>query len=152
AEILTGGRKTYGMNLIGGVRRDIWKNERVEVLRLVAELRAELADLVDIMVNTTNFAARTRGVGRLDPEVARNFSAVGPNLRGSGFRRDTRRCHPYAAYGRIPWEVIAQDGCDVLSRQLVRAAEVSESLNIIERCLEDMPPGPVLVEGFDYKP
>ncbi|HEY8414336.1 MAG TPA: hydrogenase large subunit [Thermaerobacter sp.] len=152
AEILTGGRKTYGLNLIGGVRRDILKNERAEVLRLAGELRAEVSDLIDIMVNTTNFVARTKGVGRLDPEVARSFSAVGPNLRGSGFRRDTRRCHPYAAYHRVPWEVIAKDGCDVLSRQLVRAAEVFESLNIIERCLEDLPPGPVLAKGFAYKP
>lgn len=152
AEILTGGRKTYGMNLIGGVRRDILKEERDQVLRLVSEMRTDLDELLDIMVNTTNFISRTKGVGRLDPKVARDYSPVGPNLRGSGFARDTRMTHPYAAYDRITWNVISKDGCDVLSRQLVRAAELFQSLDIIEKCLSEMPPGPVLVEGFSYKP
>ncbi|MDI3257102.1 MAG: hydrogenase large subunit, partial [Kyrpidia sp.] len=152
AEILTGGRKTYGMNLIGGVRRDILKEERKQVLQLITEMRSDLNELLDILVNTTNFISRTKGVGRLDPKVARDYSPVGPNLRGSGFARDTRMTHPYGAYDRVPWNVISKDGCDVLSRQLVRAAEVFESFQIIERCLNEMPPGPVLVEGFAYKP
>jgi formate hydrogenlyase subunit 5 len=152
AEILTGGRKTYGINLIGGVRRDILKEEREQVLRLVSEMRADLEELLDIMVNTTNFISRTKGVGRLDPKVARDYSPVGPNLRGSGFARDARMTHPYAAYDRVAWDVISKDGCDVLSRQLVRAAELFQSLNIIEKCLIEMPPGPILVEGFAYKP
>ncbi|OIQ60043.1 formate hydrogenlyase subunit 5 precursor [Moorella thermoacetica] len=152
AEILTGGRKTYGMNLIGGVRRDILKEERDQVLRLIAEIRVELDELLDLLLNTTNFISRTQGVGRLDPGVARDFSPVGPNMRGSGYARDTRADHPYGAYDRVPWDVISRDGCDVLSRELVRAAELYESLKIIERCLAEMPPGPVLVEGFAYKP
>ncbi|BCV20534.1 NADH-quinone oxidoreductase subunit C [Moorella sp. Hama-1] len=152
AEILTGGRKSYGMNLIGGVRRDILKEERDQVLRLIAELRSELDDLLDMLVNTPNFVSRTQGVGRLDPKVARDFSPVGPNIRGSGYTRDTRADHPYGAYDRVSWNVISKNGCDVLSRQLVRAAELYESFQIIERCLDAMPPGPVLVEGFTYKP
>ncbi len=31
AELLTGARKTYGLNLIGGVRRDIFKEDRIRV-------------------------------------------------------------------------------------------------------------------------
>ncbi|WP_422392892.1 NADH-quinone oxidoreductase subunit C [Neomoorella thermoacetica] len=152
AEILTGGRKTYGINLIGGVRRDIFKEERDQVLRLIAEIRTELDELLDILVNTPNFISRTQGVGRLERQVARDFSPVGPNMRGSGYARDTRADHPYGAYDRVSWEVISKDGCDVLSRELVRAAELYESFNIIERCLTEMPPGPVLTEGFAYKP
>src|SRR5476649_2407471 len=41
AELLTGARKTYGMNLIGGVRRDIMKEQRLKTLLLVAEMRAD---------------------------------------------------------------------------------------------------------------
>ncbi|APC09426.1 NADH-quinone oxidoreductase subunit C [Neomoorella thermoacetica] len=152
AEILTGGRKTYGINLIGGVRRDIFKEERDQVLRLIAEIRTELDELLDILINTPNFISRTQGVGRLERQVARDFSPVGPNMRGSGYARDTRADHPYGAYDRVSWEVISKDGCDVLSRELVRAAELYESFNIIEKCLTEMPPGPVLTEGFAYKP
>ncbi|PTQ51873.1 MAG: Hydrogenase-4 component G [Hydrogenibacillus schlegelii] len=152
AEILTGGRKNYGVNLIGGVRRDILKEEREKVLRLVSEMRADLKEILDILMNTTNFVSRTKGVGRLDSKIARDYSAVGPVVRGSGFVRDTRADHPYGAYDRVSWNVISENECDVLSRSLVRAEEVFQSLNIIERCLNEMPPGPVLVEGFDYKP
>ena len=42
AELLTGSRKTYGMNLIGGVRRDILKEQRTLTLQLLAELRDEV--------------------------------------------------------------------------------------------------------------
>lgn len=152
AEILTGGRKTYGMNLVGGVRRDILKEERDQILRLITELRKELDELLDILINTPNFLMRTRGVGKLERDVARDFSPVGPNMRGSGYARDNRADHPFAAYDRVPWEVISKDGCDVLSRELVRAGELYQAFNIIERCLQDMPPGPILVEGFSYKP
>ena len=33
---------------------------------------------------------RTVGIGRLDPEIARDFSNVGPMVRASGHARDTR--------------------------------------------------------------
>jgi Ni,Fe-hydrogenase III large subunit len=35
---------------------------------------------------------------------------------------------------------------------LVRAEEFYESLSIVEFCLNNMPEGPVLAEGFDYQP
>jgi len=152
AEILTGARKTYGMNLVGGIRRDILKDEKQQCLQLIKELRAEVNDLLDILVNTPNIVERTAGVGVLDPGVARDFSPVGPNVRGSGFSRDTRSDHAYCAYGLVPWTVISKDGNDVLSRTLIRAEEWYESAKIVEECLNTMPEGPILVEGFEYKP
>jgi formate hydrogenlyase subunit 5 len=84
--------------------------------------------------------------------VARDYSPVGPTLRGSGFARDTRVTHPYAAYDRVPWTTISKTGCDVLSRTLIRAEEFFGSLSLVEYCLETMPVGPILTEGFHYKP
>lgn len=152
AEILTGGRKTYGINVVGGVRRDILGDDREKALRLLAQIRSDFRDVLNILLETPNFFNRTRAVGRLDPDVARNFSPVGPNLRGSGYKRDTRADHAYAAYPHVPWQVITKDGCDVLSRVLVRAEEVEQSLNILEACLSDLPSGPILATGFSHKP
>jgi Ni,Fe-hydrogenase III large subunit/Ni,Fe-hydrogenase III component G len=152
AELLTGTRKTYGMNLIGGVRRDILKEQRIQSLQLCAELRKEVSDLVGILLETPNIVQRTKNVGRLEPQVAREYSPVGPTLRGSGFARDIRVIHPYCAYDRVPFTQIYKDGCDVLGRTLVRAEEFFESLSVVERCLDTMPEGPVLVEGFAYHP
>jgi formate hydrogenlyase subunit 5 len=152
AELLTGTRKTYGMNLIGGVRRDILKEQRIQTLQWIKELRTEVNDLIAILLETPFIVQRTLGIGRLDPQVARDYSPVGPTLRGSGFDRDIRVIHPYAAYDRVPWKTTYKDGCDVLARTLIRAEEFFESLSMVERCLETMPEGPVLVEGFNYKP
>jgi Ni,Fe-hydrogenase III large subunit len=152
AELLTGTRKTYGMNLIGGVRRDILKEQRVQILQYCKELRQEVTVLVNMLLETPNIAQRTAGIGRLEPNVARDYSPVGPTLRGSGFNRDTRVIHPYVAYDRVPWKTTYKDGCDVLSRTLIRAEEFFESLSMVEHCLEEMPEGPVLVERFNYKP
>ena len=152
AELLTGSRKTYGVNLIGGVRRDILKDQRTTTLQLLGELRTEAATLVNILLETPNIVQRTQNIGRLEPQVARDYSPVGPTLRGSGFARDIRVIHPYCAYDRVPWTVIAKDGCDVLSRTLIRAEEFFESVSMVVRCLDAMPEGPVLTEGFTYKP
>lgn len=152
AELLTGTRKTYGMNLIGGVRRDILKEQRVQTLQWITELRKEVADLVAMLLETPFIVQRTAGVGRLEVQVARDYSPVGPTLRGSGFARDIRVIHPYCAYDRVPWNLSYKDSCDVLARTLIRAEEFFESLSMVERCLDQMPPGPVLTEGFRYTP
>ena len=152
AELLTGARKTYGMNLIGGIRKDILKEERTQVLNWIAELRVEVTRLVDILLNTPNIVQRTAGIGMLEPKVARDYSPVGPNLRGSGFHRDIRVIHPYCAYDKVPWTTISKTGCDVLSRTLIRAEEFFVSLDMVAKCLETIPEGPILTEGFAYKP
>lgn len=152
AEILTGTRKTYGMNLIGGVRRDILKDQSDQALALLAEVRAEAARLIAVLLDTPNILQRTQNIGRLEPQVARDFSPVGPTLRGSGFARDIRVIHPYVAYDRVPWTTVFKDGCDVLARTVIRAEEFFVSADLVERCLREMPPGPVLTEGFQYQP
>lgn len=152
AELLTGARKTYGMNLIGGIRKDILKEERTQVLNWIAELRGEVTRLVDILLNTPNIVQRTAGIGMLEPKVARDYSPVGPNLRGSGFARDIRVIHPYCAYDRVPWTTVSKTGCDVLSRTLIRAEEFFVSLDMVANCLQTIPEGPILTEGFAYKP
>lgn len=152
AELLTGSRKTYGMNLIGGVRRDILKDQRIATIKLCGELRTEVAALVDMLVETPNLAQRTAGIGRLDPKVARDYSPVGPLVRASGFKRDIRADHNYAGYATLPFDVHTMDGCDVLSRVLIRAKEFFDSINMIEHALANMPEGPILIEGFSYQP
>jgi formate hydrogenlyase subunit 5 len=152
AELLTGSRKTYGVNLIGGVRRDILKEQRLLTLQLLGELRREATDLVSMLLETPNIVQRTQNIGRLEPSVARDYSPVGPTLRGSGFGRDIRAIHPYCAYDQVQWNAVSKDGCDVLARTLIRAEEFFQSISLIERCLDEMPAGPVLTEGFTYKP
>jgi formate hydrogenlyase subunit 5 len=146
AEMLTGSRKTYAMNLIGGVRRDILGEQRTRTLQLVGELRAEVTRLLDILRATPNFEGRVKGIGRLDPRVAREYSPVGPVVR------DTRVDHAYAGYGLVDLPIHTDDGCDVLARTMIRASEFYDSLAVIEQLLAAAPGGPILNEDFTYRP
>lgn len=152
AEVLTGARKTYGLNLIGGIRRDILKDDLIATRKLAQTMRREVKELVDVLLSTPNMAQRGVGVGRLDPQIARDFSNVGPMVRASGHARDTRHDHPFAGYGLLPMEVHSETGCDVMSRLKVRINEVFTALNIIDFGLDNLPQGPLMVEGFTYKP
>jgi formate hydrogenlyase subunit 5 len=152
AEMLTGSRKTYAINLIGGVRRDILADQRTRTLKIVAELREETERLVGMLMTTPNVEGRVKGVGILTPEIAREYSPVGPLVRGSGHARDTRVDHPFCGYTRVPLPIHTETGCDVLSRTLIRAREVFDSIAFIEAMLQDMPDGRILTEDFTYQP
>jgi formate hydrogenlyase subunit 5 len=105
-----------------------------------------------MLMSTPNVQQRLEGVGRLEKNIARDYSPVGPTVRGSGYHRDVRIDHPSAGYAGAPVGRHVMDGCDVLSRMLIRAREFFDSIAIIEHCLDNAPPGPILVEGFTYTP
>ena len=155
AEMLTGARKTYGINLVGGVRRDILASQKIETLSYIERMRHDVNNLVGELLSTPNFIKRAAGVGILDPKIARDYSPVGPTVRGSGFARDVRWIHPYAGYAAIAdkHKPITQDSNDVKGRTLVRVAEFMDSLDIIEELLSaDLPAGPVQVDDWTYHP
>ncbi|MDR0888725.1 MAG: hydrogenase large subunit [Coriobacteriales bacterium] len=155
AEMLTGHRKTYGLNLIGGVRRDILSEQKLETLNALKKLRVQVQSLVDELLSTPNFEARAKGVGILDPEVARRFSPVGPTVRGSGYARDARfvrKMDGYKALAGTSMEARTHDGCDVLSRTLIRVEEFFDSLDMIELMLENAPSGPIYTDDWTYEP
>lgn len=153
AVLLTGARKTYGLNLIGGVRRDILDEQKLATVKFVREMRNEVEALVDMLVSTANFESRTAGVGRLDPSIARDYSPVGPCVRGSGIARDVRFDHPFDGYKYLTGlKARSHDGCDVQSRTLVRVEEFMDSLTMIEQLLEGAPAGSIQTEDWQYTP
>ncbi|QIZ76237.1 NADH-quinone oxidoreductase subunit C [Ferrimonas lipolytica] len=154
AEMLTGARKTYGLNLIGGVRRDILKEQRLKGIQLVQEVRREFTQLVDMLMSTPNLHSRIHGIGVLDKKIARDFSPVGPTVRSTGFKRDARAVHAATleSYGAMPMEIQTETTGDVAGRVMIRVRETFDSLNMVEFGLDHLPPGALLVEGFTYTP
>jgi NADH-quinone oxidoreductase subunit C/D len=47
-----------------------------------------------------------------------------------------REVDPYGYYDELDWEVVTYDGCDNLSRVLVRLGEVEQSARIVEQCID----------------
>jgi Ni,Fe-hydrogenase III large subunit len=152
AEKLTGNRKTYGLCVVGGVRWDIGPEVAGELREVLDKLEQEWREVVAAVSRDANLQKRTRGVGIADPTAVKEAGLVGPVARAAGVAIDSRRDHPYAAYGRVAFDVITEDGCDVWSRVLVRAREVFESIRIIRQCLTKMETGPLATPILDELP
>lgn len=149
AERLTGSRKHFGVNLVGGTSFDVPRGRLPEILAAAAEVERESLRLVKAIQDDDALISRLKGVGVLTPAEARLSGAVGPTARGSGLPLDVRRDHPYAAYDRLEFEVVTHEGGDVLARTLVRAGEIFESIRILRGCvalLDTLPEGRVMAD------
>ncbi len=145
-ERLTGNRVNYGMNIIGGVRRDIDAAQIAEVLSALDVLEERTNYYIKVCTEEQTIIARLSGVGKLSREEALRLGAVGPVLRASGVKRDVRKDDPYDAYPNLDFNVITDDHADVLGRTIVRVFEIMESYKLCRQVLRDMPDGPIAVK------
>lgn len=93
--------------MIGGIRRDLLKDDMIQTRQLAQQMRREVQELVDVLLSTPNMEQRTVGIGRLDPEIARDFSNVGPMVRASGHARDTAPITRLSAMACCQWKSTA---------------------------------------------
>ena len=146
AQLVTGGRKTYGNVVMGGLRRDMTNHEIKKGLEIINKLGIQISEIWDAVLEDKRQIGRWKGVGILDRQIARDFSPVGPNMRGSGFKRDNRYDHPYDFFKQIEFEVAVEHGCDVFAREMVRYKELKSSIHIIRQCFEMMPQTPIMID------
>ena len=142
---LTGHRLLRGTLAPGGVRGDLPAG-----LDLIAEVEGALADfeeIVEISLGNTLVADRLEGTGRLTTRTARDHGALGFVARASGLDADTRRDHPFAAYGELSFRVPVFESGDVKARTLVRVEEARESAKLIRQAVEGLPAGPLARAG-----
>ncbi|MBS0222531.1 MAG: NADH-quinone oxidoreductase subunit C [Proteobacteria bacterium] len=141
---LTGSRFLRSLLVPGGLRRDLdlqdWLSADLE------SLRAETAVYVNMLENTNSHLDRLITTGVLPRDIAFDQGATGPIQRASGFDRDLRRDHPYAAYGDLPLVVPVKASGDAHARQQVRIAEIDNSIALIQRILLLLREGPIRTE------
>jgi Ni,Fe-hydrogenase III large subunit/Ni,Fe-hydrogenase III component G len=145
-EEISGNRKTYGMNTVGGLRRDLPNSIKPKLLETLAEVEKESIAVRNAVVGDTTLQARTKGVGVLTKEWAKQVCVVGPPARASGVAIDARIDHPYAAYDELPPRIATEEAGDTWARVLVRVAELLESIRLVREALSAMPPGPICAE------
>ena len=141
---LTGSRFLRSILTIGGLRRDLspkeWLGAELEALREDYSVYARHLESTDSHLD------RLMTTGLLDQRVAFDQGATGPIQRASGFDRDLRRDHPYAAYGQLPVSVPVRKSGDAHARAQVRMDEINASVALIQRVLLLLPDGPVATE------
>ncbi|HWR23177.1 MAG TPA: nickel-dependent hydrogenase large subunit [Feifaniaceae bacterium] len=146
-ENITGNRINYGMNTIGGVRRDITPEQIDIVKKGMDELEERTKYYMQVAIEEETMLLRLRGVGRLSREDALRFGAQGPVLRASGVARDIRRDDPYDAYPELAFKVATDDHADVYGRVIVRVLELMESYKLIRQIVNNLPEGPISVKA-----
>ncbi len=145
--MLTGNRVNYGMNTIGGVRRDVTAEQKQQVLKAIDTLEERTKYYIQVATQEITLIKRLSGVGVLSHEDAVRLGAVGPTARASGVDRDIRRDDPYAAYGELSFKVITDNHNDVYGRTLVRVGELMESYSMVRQILSNLPEGPIAVKA-----
>jgi Ni,Fe-hydrogenase III large subunit/Ni,Fe-hydrogenase III component G len=138
---LTGHRLLRGILAPGGLRGDLPAGRE-----LAAEVDGALADfeeIVQISLSNTLVADRLEGTGRLEAHTARDHGALGFVARASGLDADTRRDHPFAAYGELSFRVPVFESGDVRARTLARVEEARESAKLIRQAVTALPGGPL---------
>lgn len=145
--MLTGNRINYGVNTLGGVRRDITQEQAQDILKAMDILEERTKYYIKVATEETTLIKRLSVVGTLSHDDAVLMGAVGPTARASNVDRDIRRDDSYAAYGDIAFKVVTDTHNDVYGRTLVRVGELMESYSMVRQLLKNMPDGPITVKA-----
>ncbi len=144
---LAGHRFTVSHARVGGVANDITDEAMGIIKEFTEAFPKELKDYHGLLDRNRLFFDRNEAVGVLKTEDAIDIGATGPVLRATGYAYDIRKFAPYARYDQVDFEVPTRLEGDNLARYFVRMEEMSESIRIIEQCLEKLPKGPVRTDN-----
>jgi len=144
-ERLAGHRLLRGSVVPGGVASNDPSNKQIaDVINTVWQIRGDFDEVVAMALNSPLVVDRLQSTGVLTNETARDLQVVGIAARASGIDADTRRDHPYTAYGKLKFQVqVFQEG-DVMARMMVRVREARESVSLIIQALDALPAGQML--------
>jgi len=151
-EYLTGNRNSKAMYQIGGVRRDITEEQFPQIRKTLDYYQTIFNQLKTVFLDDRTIRMRTKNVGILKTEDALKLLVCGPTGRASGVTKDVRQDQAYGAYADMDIKAITPDVLtgtvvgDIYDRIVVRLLEVKQSIEIIERCLDEIPPGAILAE------
>ncbi|MEI6404360.1 MAG: NADH-quinone oxidoreductase subunit D [Actinomycetes bacterium] len=145
-ELVTGLRMNSAYIRPGGVAQDLPDGAEQEIRDAVKSLPRRFKDTANMLVDNSVWMARTSGVGYLDLAGCMSLGITGPVLRATGLPHDLRKSAPYSGYENYEFDVCTQTTSDAYGRFLIRLAEMEQSLNIVEQCLDRLQPGPVMVE------
>jgi NADH-quinone oxidoreductase subunit D len=140
-ESATGARMHHSYCRVGGLKDDLplgFLKRSTEVLK---EVRKRIRDYENLIMGNEIIHARTKKIGVLPAETAIAYGCSGPVLQASGVPMDPRKDEPYEKYGEVEFTVPVGKRGDSYDRLWVLVQRMYQSCNIIEQCIDKMPPG-----------
>jgi len=144
-ELITGLRMNHAYVRPGGVAHDLPDGAEKAIAEQLTLLRKRFKDTSDLLVDNAIWMGRTVGVGYMDLQACMALGMSGPVLRATGLPHDLRKTQPYCGYENYEFDVCTQTTSDAYGRFLIRLAEMQQSCNIVEQCLDRLTPGPIMV-------
>ena len=145
-EQVCGARLTMNYFRIGGVNGDLSPEVILRLRKFLKEFPSKIDEYDRLLLNNRIWISRTKDIAVISAEDAVDFGLTGPVLRGSGVYYDIRKAEPYAAYGKVEWDVPLGSKGDTYDRYWVRMQEMKQSARIIAQCLDQLPEGPILTD------
>ena len=148
-EEISGARLLYNYIWLGGVWNDITDEQLNRLEKWLPELEENIKKYHALVGENKIFIGRTANIAVVSEEMAYDYGATGPVLRGSGIDWDLRKKRPYAGYEKFDFDVIKGEGLkgtvgDCWDRYYVRMLEMHESVKIIRQCMEGIEEGPIM--------
>ncbi|MGC8491275.1 MAG: nickel-dependent hydrogenase large subunit [Syntrophobacteraceae bacterium] len=141
-EATAGNRVIVSVNIIGGLRKDLDREQIRSILTTLSEVEEEMKRLDRPLLDDYTVKKRTREKGVLSAARAQELGCVGPTLRGSGVAKDMR-LSGYAAYRELSFEPVVEKEGDCHARCRVRYREVFQSIALIREAAARLPEGEI---------
>jgi NADH-quinone oxidoreductase subunit D len=145
-EEISGARLTHSYLRIGGVSGDMPEGWGDKVREVIRKGRGVLAEVDKLLPRNRIFRDRMDGIGIIGKQDVLQYGITGPMARASGVDYDVRKDHPYLVYDRFDFDIPIGSVGDNFDRFAVRVEEMHQSMRIIEQALDQVQPGPVLID------
>ncbi len=151
-EIINGNRVTKAIMMYGGVRRDIQEEHIPKIREMIQYYKTLFNKVAKLFLEDKTIKMRTREIGILPKEDALKLATTGPTTRASGVKKDVRQDTPYFAFPDFDVQAMTPDMItgetlgDTYDRIVVRLLEVKQSVEVIEKALDELPSGDILTE------
>lgn len=151
-EMITGNRKTYGINIVGGVTIDVLSQHLKDMELVINQIEKEVRELREIILDDEVIQLRFKNIGVLTSQEAMKYFVGGPVARASGINIDMRVNTNYAAYSQLDFRVPLRKEGDIWARTLIRLEETLISINILRQIIKNMPEGITSVKVTKIEP
>ncbi|WP_339634788.1 NADH-quinone oxidoreductase subunit D [uncultured Sneathiella sp.] len=143
-ERASGARMHAAYFRVGGVHQDIPEKLEEDIRTFIKQFPSILDDIEALLTENRIFKQRNVDIGVVSQEDAMAWGFSGVMLRSTGLAWDLRKSQPYDVYGKMDFDIPVGLNGDCFDRYLMRMEEMRQSLRIMEQCLDQMKPGPVL--------
>jgi NADH-quinone oxidoreductase subunit D len=147
-ESATGARMHHSFARVGGLKDDLPRGFMKQAGPVLAAVRSTVKEYESLIMGNEIIFKRCRDVGPLPPSIALAYGCSGPTLQSTGVAMDPRKDTPYEKYGEVEFEVPVGTRGDSYDRLWVLVERVKQSCDIVEQCLDRLPPGPYLARGL----